>query len=107
MNTIPTLNIIHLQERTDRRNILLKQLIAQKIPYKIWHGVEIANQPYRAISRSHKAIVQFAKDTNQPYVIVGEDDLLFTSPRAWQYYLDNMPEDFDIYLGTISGGEVN
>lgn len=107
---INTINIIHLKERQDRYNILLKQFIKLKIAFKIWYGFKVENAPHIGISRSHKQIVAFAKNTNMPYVIIGEDDLLFTSPKAWQHYLDNMPgedEVWDLYLGTISGGPVD
>ena len=33
-----------------------------------------------------------------PFVIIGEDDLTFTSKTSWQYFLDNMPKEFDLYL---------
>jgi len=107
---IPTLNIIHLVERTDRKNILLKQLLGYKIPFKIWHGFVVEKLPFKGISRSHKQIVSFAKNSNMPFVIIGEDDINFTSPKSWQHYIDNMPPDsetWDIYFGTISGGVVD
>lgn len=103
---IPTLNIIHLVERLDRKNHLLNQLIKYKIPYKIWHGM-VSPIAVTGISRSHRQIVDFAKNTGMPTVTIGEDDIRFTSPKSWKYYLDNMPEEFDIYLGTVSGGEVD
>jgi len=105
--TIPTLNILHLVERTDRRNFLLKQMFEYKIPFKIWYGFKVEGKPFKAISKSHKQIVQFAKNSGMETVTVGEDDIQFTSPKSWKHYIDNMPEDFDIYLGSVSGGVVD
>jgi hypothetical protein len=66
----------------------------------------VAGKPFTGICRSHKMIVEFAKNTGMPYVIIGEDDIKFTHPNSWQNYLDRMPEEFDIYLGTVSGGRI-
>jgi hypothetical protein len=32
-------------------------------------------------------------------VCIAEEDIKFFGNGAWQYYLDNKPDDFDIYLG--------
>lgn len=104
---VPTLNILHLIERTDRRNFLLKQMYEYKIPFKIWYGFKVKGKPFTGISRSHKQIIQFAKNSGMGSVTIAEDDIQFTSPKSWQYYLDNMPEDYDLYLSTISGGVVD
>jgi len=31
-------------------------------------------------------------------VVIGEQDLMFTAPDAWDYYLKQMPQSFDIYV---------
>ena len=36
-------------------------------------------------------IVQWAKDNNMESVTIGEQDLMFTAPDAWDYYLKQMP----------------
>ncbi len=104
---IPTVNIISLISRQDRRDILLPKLMKYKINFKVWYGYEIANEPFRAISKSHKRIVQFAKDTGMESITVMEDDANLFSAKAWQYYLDSMPEHYDLYFATISGGEID
>ena len=60
--------------------------------YSLWSVV-------RSISASHKMIVQWAKDNNMESVTIGEQDLMFTAPDAWDYYLKQMPQSFDVYLG--------
>ena len=56
------------------------------------------------ISRAFKQIVRDAKKNDLPMICIGEDDLFFTAPGAWQYYLDNMPDYFDIYSAGIYNG---
>lgn len=58
------------------------------------------------ISRAFKQIVRYAKENNLTMVTIMEDDGLFTSPNAWQYYNDNLPDDFDLYLGGIYAGQL-
>lgn len=58
------------------------------------------------INRAFKQIVRDAKKNNLRMVCIGEDDLQFTAQGAWKYYLDNMPEDFDLYLGGIYAGQL-
>lgn len=58
------------------------------------------------ISRAFKQIVRYAKENNLPMVCIGEDDLIFTAPGAWKYYLDNMPDEFDIFFGGIYAGQL-
>lgn len=101
------LNIITLAERTDRRNFLIKQLTQQKIQHRLWYGFKVQGKPFTGISKSHKQIIDFAKNSGLSSVTVAEDDIQFTSPKSWKYYLDNMPEEYDIYLGSVSGGVVD
>lgn len=101
------LNVVTLAERTDRRNFLIKQLAQQKVQHRLWYGFKVDGKPFTGISRAHKQIIDFAKNSQLPYVTVAEDDIKFTSPKSWKYYIDNMPEEFDIYLGSVSGGVVD
>lgn len=59
------------------------------------------------VNRAFKKIVRWAKENNLERVTIGEDDLLFSSPGAWQYYLDNIPENYDLYLGGIYDGQIS
>ena len=103
---VPVLNIIHLQERTDRRQSFTEQMIEQVAsPYRVWYGM-VDPVPWKGISRSHKQIVQFAKNRGEEFCIIAEDDVKFTSKKSWQTFLKKMPREFDLYLGGISGGEV-
>ncbi len=101
------LNIIHLQHRTDRLEILHKELKAQHIKdYKLWDGIIDEELICRGISQAHKQIVQHFKKSGIPMVLIAEDDVQFTAPGAFQYFLNTIPDDFDIYLGGIIYGTI-
>lgn len=67
--------------------------------YKFWDAIVLPDSVVKSINLSHKMIVQWAKDNNLPFVIIGEQDLYFTAQGAWDYYIKNMPNQYDIYLG--------
>jgi len=90
----------------NRKQNLLNQCADERIKFSIESGVRGDNTPFKNISRAHKKVVQKAKDNNYPYVIVSEDDLQFVAPGAWNYYLENMPADFSLYMGVIYNGNV-
>lgn len=72
----------------------------------VWNGIIDKELPWRGISKSHKQIVQWAKECRLPFVFIAEDDFKL-QPGGWKYFTETMPDDFDIYLAGISGGNVN
>ncbi len=97
-------NVLTLPDSEDRRKALIPALQEQNITFRFHNGEVDRMIPFRGIARSHKAIVAKVKMNNEPLCCVAEDDMVFTSPGSWKHYLDNMPQDFDIYLGGISNG---
>ena len=93
----------------DRLPILMKELSDQGIvQYKIWPGIHDVTSICKSINLSHKQIVADAKERELPFVIIAEDDIQFTHPNSYQYFLSQMPHhaDYDlflagIYLGTL------
>jgi len=103
-----TLHIIHLPERIDRLELLQKELEQESITdYKIWNGIVDPSKTARGISRSHKQIVRFALENGLTEVLIGEDDLHFTAPGAFAYFMSQKPTDYDIYLGGPSHGKLD
>lgn len=94
-----------IRYREERILSLCHQSKEHGFAIRFWEG-EYTPQAFFGITASFKKIVRWAKETNQQMVCIGEDDLLFTAPGAWQYYLDNMPSDFDIYSGGIYSGQI-
>jgi hypothetical protein len=98
------LNLIH-GNRSERLQTLKEQLRSNNVTdYEFWEGV------YRpsikaSINEAHKQIVMYAKIAGWKEVCIAEDDLIFTSPKSWEYFLDNKPKDYDLYLSMIYLGE--
>lgn len=102
------LNIIHLFRRDDRYQSLRSELVKQNITdYKLWEGIEEKHNRKLGIHQAHNKIVQDAKDNNLERVFIAEDDIYWFAEGAWQYYLDNIPEQFDIYFAMIMVGEID
>lgn len=100
------LNIIHLETRLDRWSTLVKEIKKQDITdYRIWPGISTL-LPKIGISLAHKQIVAHAQAFSQPQVMIAEDDLKFTAGHGYQYFLENLPTDFDLYLGGIMYGTI-
>lgn len=103
-----TLHIIHLPHRKDRLEILKKELEIQNITdYRIWKGIINPQSACKGISQAHKQIIQFAKHENLSEILIAEDDIQFTSPSSFTFYLKNKPANYDIYLGGIIWGKLN
>jgi hypothetical protein len=99
------IHIIHLRNTdysNDRYNSFTKEMNEQGITdYKVWDGIHDVDR-IRAISRAHKQIVQYAKDQGLPEICIAEDDVIFTGEGAFDYYLQNKPNEFSIYIGGLS-----
>ena len=105
--TEQTLHLIHDKKRVDRAELMYRELAEQEIyDYQIWPAVFDQRATFAGISMAHKKIVRYAKTNNWPYVTIAEDDIRFTCKTSWKYYLENKPEDFDIYLGGIYTGHI-
>ena len=82
---------------------LYNELDRQGIDAKIWQGIHDSNSVVRGIGLSHKQIVQFAKDHNLPQICIMEEDVWFPANDGWQYFQQNIPDNFDLYLGGAYG----
>jgi len=94
------LNIVTLPQRKQQ---IESEVARMGIEALYWPSIPDKSS-ITSISKSHKRIVQFAKDNNLPEICIGEDDLLFTSKYSWNYFLKQKPADFDLYLGGVYGG---
>lgn len=99
---------INLDKREDRLLAIAKEAKQQGFALMLWNGIDEPERRYtkRAICQSHKRIVQYAKDNKLPYCVIAEDDIEFFAPGAFDYYIENIPDDYDLYCGTIFHGEV-
>lgn len=93
-------HIIHDSRRFERYESFMKQFQEHGImDYMVWDATVLIHSVVESINESHKKIVRYAKEKELPMVCIMEDDIQFTAPDAWQYFLNNMPESFDLYLG--------
>lgn len=91
--------------RSERMPLLMKEFETQDITnYEFWKGIYLPSVK-ASINAAHRQIVEYAKLAEFSEVIIGEDDLKFSAPGAWQYFLKNKPRDYDIYLGGIFLGD--
>lgn len=92
--------------REERLLSIVRQSKDHGFAVRFWEG-EHEKIAKKGISRAFKKVIRWAKENNLPEVIIAEDDMVLTAPGAWQYYLDNKPADFDIYLGGIYSGDMD
>lgn len=100
---MPLLNIINLKSRKDRLELIKQEISEQGITPMFWDGIIHPNSR-TGICRAHKQIVRFAQMNNFPSTIIAEDDLHFTSPNGWNYFLSQIPESYDLFLGGVYSG---
>lgn len=111
MKTLPTVHCLNLDRREDRLLSASKEAKKQGFPIMFFNGVDAKLEeikPCIAITRGHKSIVQYAKDKAMEWVCVCEDDIFFYGDdnKAFQYFIDNIPPSFDVYMGCIYHGEL-
>lgn len=99
------INIISLKRRSDRRRSLIDHLYDMHCVYKFWDAVEQPGvQAYKNIIESHKNVVRHAKQRGLKCVLIAEDDFRFSCDKSLRYFIDTIPDDFDMYFGMIYSG---
>lgn len=102
---IEIVNTINLYKRTDRLLSIAQQAREQNFALRIWPGVE-GDTSMKNINAAYRKIIKEASTNGDAYAIIMEDDCLFSSPNSFRYYMDNRPENFDIWLGMVYAAEV-
>lgn len=99
--------VIHNFDAVDRFDKLMNEFKEQRInKFKFFHAVYDSHSVKRAINLAHKQCVKYAKENALKEICIMEDDVHFTNKNSFKYFLDNKPEDFDIYLSGIYLGEI-
>jgi len=94
--------VIHNSNNTERYERLLKELEVQGITdYQIFPAIHYVTSVKQGINHAHKSVIEYAAMAEFDEVCVMEDDIRFTHPKSWEFFLANKPKDFDIYLGGI------
>jgi hypothetical protein len=98
----PFLAIIHSIDDHSRYNILMKELEQQGIyKYMLFPSVYHPKSAMQGINLAHRQCIEYAKIAEFPEILIMEDDIRFTSPKSFEYFLNQKPNDFDIYLGGV------
>src|SRR5438046_583436 len=98
------LNVI-CGNRSERIPRLINELANQGITdYELWDGIFLPSIK-ESINRAHKQIVEYAKLAGWEAVAIAEDDIKFTHENSWQYFLQNMPPNYDLYLSMVYTAE--
>lgn len=105
--TLPPINIIHDAKWTERDTLLKREITEHNLEVIFWPAIYDPMIPFRGVARAHKQIIADAKEKNLPFVVVAEDDLLFTAKGAYEYYIEKMPPEFDLYLASVYFGHLS
>lgn len=62
---------------------------------------------FRGVSNAHKQIVLYAKANGLKEICIGEDDMKFLGKGAFEYFVKNKPDDYDLYLANIFAGNIS
>ena len=100
-------NCINLMHRKERKEQAIQQSKEQGFYIKFWQGIEYKHDRGRGVYEAHKQIIKDAKDNGYKMVCVMEDDAVFFASGAWDYFLKNIPNDFDIFFSMIYTGDIN
>lgn len=100
-----TAYVVHNKIRRDRYSLLMKEIAQQIFHARLMNAVTWCDDPVEGCHRSHKHIVfHEGLMRNKSHLLLMEDDVAFTAPGAFQYFIDNMPkEPFDIYTAGVYG----
>lgn len=99
--------MIHiLNGRSERRPLVEKEMETQGITnYRLWEGIHDKNSVIRSINLGWKMIIDYARLRGFKDIVVVEDDIKFSHPNSYKYFIENKPYNFDLYLGVISLGQ--
>lgn len=93
--------------RADRLPLLMQELERQGITnYKFWDSILLPSVK-ASINAAHKQIVEFAMVAEFSSVMIAEDDFVGTHPNSFKFFLDNEPEQYDMYLSMVYMGDLD
>lgn len=102
MREEPIVNCINLMHRDIRKQQSEQEALRQGFYIRFWEGVVDRHDRKRGINLAHRQIVQDAKDNGYFWTCIMEDDCrFFFDNKAWDFFLDNVPDDFDTYHAMV------
>ncbi len=99
------IHCLHLSKRIDRYDALQDQFAEQGITDVMYFEGEIhKHNRKRGITVGFQKIIQYAKDNELERCTIIEDDLLFLHPNSFDYYLSEIPGDYDVFWSMVFVG---
>jgi hypothetical protein len=96
----PFIGVINMPNDTERLKRLTVELSNQGIDrYTIFPGIHDRLSVKKGINLAHKSVIEYAQLAGFEEVCVLEDDIKFTHPNSFQYFLESKPDNYDLYLG--------
>tara|TARA_B110000967_G_scaffold209388_1_gene265368 strand:+ start:1918 stop:3669 length:1752 start_codon:yes stop_codon:yes gene_type:complete len=105
MTQLENVFYINLDHRTDRRASVEKQL--DRLKWKYQRFPAITNENGRiGCTLSHLQLLKYAKQQNLPYIVIVEDDIIFTKPDLFTNSLTKFLETNNKYDVLLIAGNV-
>jgi hypothetical protein len=98
------IHCIHDPTSKERKELVDKEIELHGLEIQFWPAIYDQLRPFVGISKAHKQIVKWARNSRLPCVCIAEDDFHLTAPGAWEFFLENIPVDYDLYLSGIYHG---
>jgi GR25 family glycosyltransferase involved in LPS biosynthesis len=96
--------VIHLEERTDRYELMKEDLFVQYPECNIFNALKDPEDGCRALSKGFRNLFMESLRTGEDMILTFEDDVKFTSPQSrkrFEEVYQTLPDDWDIFLGGI------
>ena len=96
--------VVHFPHRTDREKLFLQEAADQNFEFEF---VEPIHNPHAGTSLrlTYQSIIK--NHYNDEEIIMMEDDVKFCGHGAFQYFLNNKPDSFDVYLSGFYDGRMD
>jgi hypothetical protein len=92
--------VIYDCRRPEKYPLFIEELRLQGInEFEVHPAIVLSHSVVESISESFKSVIKSAKENGDKNICIMEDDIMFSSPKSWGYFLNNKPEKFDIYIG--------
>ena len=96
-------HVIHDSRHTDRLDRFVKEAKVQGFEFVIHQAVK-SETKVEGVGMAHKLVVSEARERGETEVLIMEDDVKFTAPGAFNFFIRKKPVEFDLYLGGIMTG---
>lgn len=95
---------INLLERSDRKELVEQELEKLNWKYERFNAIKLKDGRV-GCSMSHLKLLEMAKKNSLDYIVIVEDDIMFTNPEKYKEllnnfnnYMENSKENYDVLL---------